>query len=48
MLKAIEPPGSEPLMAIENQGEFPTLTDQGEQINPRRRTDPDDRSISGV
>lgn len=30
--------GVEPLLAVENQGEFPTLTDQGEeQAYPRRR-----------
>lgn len=30
--------GVEPLIAVENQGEFPTLTDQGEeQSYPRRR-----------
>ena len=27
----------EPLLAIENEGEFPTLTDQGEQAAPKRR-----------
>ena len=36
MLKPVEPPGPEPIEAVENQGEFPTLTDQGEQINPNR------------
>lgn len=31
---------AEPLEAVENQGEFPTLTDQGEeQTAPRRRND---------
>jgi len=30
--------GAEPLEAVENQGEFPTLTDQGEETTaPRRR-----------
>lgn len=37
-----EPP-AEPLIAVENQGEFPTLTDQGEERSyPARRTDEDD------
>lgn len=27
---------AEPIEAVENAGEFPTLTDQGEQRNPRR------------
>ena len=27
----------EPLIAVENAGEFPTLTDQGEQQNPKPR-----------
>jgi hypothetical protein len=27
----------EPIEAVENQGEFPTLTDQGEEQTPRRR-----------
>jgi hypothetical protein len=29
---------AEPMEALENTGEFPTLTDQGEQRNPRRRS----------
>ncbi len=29
---------AEPLEALENAGEFPTLTDQGEQRIPRRRS----------
>lgn len=28
--------GAEPIEAVENAGEFPTLTDQGEQRIPRR------------
>ena len=35
-LKPSEPPAPEPLIALENQGEFPTLTDQGEQVIPTR------------
>jgi hypothetical protein len=31
MLKPVELPQPEPLEAVENQGEFPTLTDQGEE-----------------
>ena len=32
----------EPLLAVENEGEFPTLTDQGEeQTAPKRRAAPD-------
>lgn len=35
----------EPLLAVENQGEFPTLTDQGEETTaPRRRVTPSDGS----
>lgn len=34
MLRPIEAPESEPIIAVANQGEFPTLTDQGEQQNP--------------
>jgi hypothetical protein len=30
----------EPVETLENAGEFPTLTDQGEQNIPRRRGDP--------
>ena len=30
----------EPIEALENQGEFPTLTDQGEQAAPKRRRAP--------
>lgn len=29
-------PAAEPVLALENQGEFPTLTDQGEQQLPGR------------
>jgi hypothetical protein len=44
MLRPIEAPGSEPLEAVLNQGEFPTLTDQGEQLNPGELAeDPIDR-----
>jgi hypothetical protein len=33
-----EDPGTiEPLAAVENAGEFPTLTDQGEETYPHRR-----------
>lgn len=35
-----EGPAAEPLVAVENQGEFPTLTDQGEErTDPRRGLD---------
>jgi hypothetical protein len=34
MLRPVDAPQSEPLEAVVNQGEFPTLTDQGEQHNP--------------
>lgn len=27
----------EPIEALENTGEYPTMTDQGEQLNPARR-----------
>lgn len=30
---------AEPIEALENEGEFPTLTDQGEQQIPSRRRD---------
>ena len=36
MLRPIKSPEAEPIVAIANQGEFPTLTDQGEQQNPAR------------
>ena len=37
-LKPVEPPKPEPIEAVENQGEFPTLTDQGEEtVYPMRR-----------
>lgn len=39
MLRRIEIPDSEPVLAVANQGEFPTLTDQGEQQNPGRFAD---------
>ncbi len=32
----------EPIEALENEGEFPTLTDQGEQQIPGRRSDSGD------
>jgi hypothetical protein len=28
----------EPIVSLENAGEFPTLTDQGESLNPARRS----------
>jgi hypothetical protein len=34
MLRPVRTPASEPIEAVRNQGEFPTLTDQGEQQNP--------------
>jgi len=34
MLRPVVLPQSEPVEALVNQGEFPTLTDQGEQHNP--------------
>jgi hypothetical protein len=37
MLKAPELPGPEPIEAVANQAEMPTLTDQGEQQIPVRR-----------
>lgn len=39
-LAASHEPGPEPIEAAENQGEFPTLTDQGED-NPLPRRAPD-------
>lgn len=36
MLKPVAKSQPEPKEAFENQGEFPTLTDQGEQNNPQR------------
>ena len=37
-LKPVEAPKPEPIAAVENQGEFPTLTDQGEERTyPMRR-----------
>lgn len=41
MLRPVETPDAEPLDAWINQGEFPTLTDQGEQAAPGDRADPD-------
>jgi hypothetical protein len=37
MMHPVEPERPEPIEAVENQGEFPTLTDQGEQNLPGRR-----------
>ena len=37
MLQPAEQPRAEPIEAVSNQGEFPTLTDQGEQQNPKPR-----------
>jgi hypothetical protein len=31
-----EPPRPEPIEAVLNQGEFPTLVDQGEQLPPQK------------
>jgi hypothetical protein len=39
MLLPIKASESEPLIAVENQAEFPTLTDQGEQHNPAPLTE---------
>ncbi|MBA4226156.1 MAG: hypothetical protein C0456_05925 [Hyphomonas sp.] len=37
---SLNEPEAEPIEALENQGEFPTLTDQGEDSSgPQRRTD---------
>ena len=36
MLKPIHHAEAEPIEAVQNQGEFPTLTDQGEEQIPRR------------
>ena len=33
-LRPVNGPTAEPIEAVANQGEFPTLTDQGEQQNP--------------
>jgi hypothetical protein len=41
MLKPIETPASEPIEAWVNQGEFPQLTDQGEQSAPGQSADRD-------
>jgi hypothetical protein len=40
MLKPITSESSEPLVAWINQGDFPTLTDQGEQHAPGEIVDP--------
>ena len=37
----VEMPEAEPIVAWVNQGEFPTLTDQGEQRAPGEMADPD-------
>ena len=36
MRKPVQGPTAEPVDALVNQGEFPTLTDQGEQLAPGR------------
>jgi len=41
MQRPIAGPTAEPVDAWVNQGEFPTLTDQGEQHTPGERVDPD-------
>jgi len=41
MQKPVTNETSEPIDAWVNQGEFPTLTDQGEQHAPGERADPD-------
>jgi hypothetical protein len=38
MLQPIDQPETEPLEVVINQGEFPTLTDQGEQQDPKPRS----------
>ena len=40
MLRSVETPVAEPIEAWTNQGEFPTLTDQGEQVAPGAMADP--------
>jgi hypothetical protein len=37
MLRPVEPEPVEPIEAVKNQGEFPTLTDQGEQLFPGQK-----------
>lgn len=38
--QSLSEPEAEPIEALENQGEFPTLTDQGEASSgPKRRSD---------
>jgi hypothetical protein len=41
MQRPIAGPTAEPVDAWGNQGEFPTLTDQGKQHTPGERVDPD-------
>jgi Protein of unknown function (DUF2934) len=41
MQKPVTSETSEPIDAWVNQGEFPTLTDQGEQHAPGERSEPD-------
>jgi hypothetical protein len=41
MLRAVETPDAEPIEAWVNQAEFPTLTDQGEQVAPGDLADPE-------
>jgi hypothetical protein len=40
MLKPVETPAAEPVEAWTNQGEFPQLTDQGEQNAPGQTGEP--------
>jgi hypothetical protein len=40
MQRPVASPTAEPVDAWANQGEFPTLTDQGEQHAPGERVDP--------
>jgi hypothetical protein len=40
MLRAVEAVAAEPIEAWRNQGEFPTLTDQDEQVIPGDAADP--------
>jgi hypothetical protein len=45
MLKPVETPASEPVEAWTNQGEFPQLTDQGEQNAPGQTGEPVRRAV---
>jgi hypothetical protein len=40
MLRTVDTPDAEPIEAWTNQAEFPTLTDQGEQVAPGDMADP--------